>query len=342
MTAIADRFVDSGRVPPALLRQAVRANIALRHASLRGHALAGGGDPGRFVERSAGEPVAVETTAANAQHYEVPVPFFRAVLGPRLKYSSASWPNGVETLADAEEEMLRVTCERAGLEDGMSVLDLGCGWGSLSFWILERYPNARVVAVTNSRVQREHLEHEMALRPAALADGRLDVVHADVNDLDLGRRFDRVVSVEMVEHVRNHSALCERVAAHLAPDGAFFVHHFAHRRFAYAFDRSWMARRFFSGGAMPSHDLFDHVRGPLRVADRWVVAGTHYARTARAWRENLESRRDAVVAALADGNGPSTPVQLERWRVFLLACEELFAFRGGREWHVSHVLLRPV
>lgn len=341
MTAIADRLVDSGRVPPALLRRAVRANVALRSARLHGSALAGGGDPERFVRASASDPIALETAAANVQHYEVPVAFFRAVLGPRLKYSSACWPERVETLAEAEEEMLRLTCERAGLEDGMSVLDLGCGWGSLSFWILERYPNARVVAVTNSQVQREHLERERDRRPAALAAARLEVVHTDVNELDLGRRFDRVVSVEMVEHVRNHHKLSERVAAHLSPEGAFFVHHFAHRRYAYTFDRSWMARRFFAAGTMPSHDLFDHVRGPLRVAERWVVPGTHYARTARAWRENLEARRHAVTAALAGDAGPAPAAQLERWRVFFLACEELFAFRGGKEWHVSHVLLRP-
>jgi cyclopropane-fatty-acyl-phospholipid synthase len=341
VTAIADRLVDSGRLPPALLRRVVRANIALRHARLHGSALAGGGDPERFVRASAAGPIALETAAANAQHYEVPVAFFRAVLGPRLKYSSAYWPDGVESLADAEEEMLRLTCERAGLEDGMSVLDLGCGWGSLSFWILERYPAARIVAVTNSRLQAEHLEHEKARRPAALAAGRLEVVHADVNDLELGRRFDRVVSVEMVEHVRNHRALNERVAAHLAPDGAFFVHHFAHRRFAYAFDRSWMARRFFSAGTMPSHDLLDHVRGPLRVEQRWVVPGAHYARTARAWRENLEARPREVAAALAGHGDGATAAGVERWRVFFLACEELFAFRGGTEWHVSHVTLRP-
>jgi cyclopropane-fatty-acyl-phospholipid synthase len=235
--------------------------------------------------------------------------------------------------------MLRVTCERAGIEDGMSLLDLGCGWGSLSFWMLERYPSARVVAVTNSRVQRDHLERERMRRPGA--EDRLEVVLADVNELSLDRRFDRIVSVEMVEHVRNHRRLLERIAPLLGPDGAVFVHHFSHRRFAYAFDRSWMARRFFSGGTMPSHDLLEHVGGPLRVADRWTVSGRHYARTARAWLENLDARHSTAAAALEADAGAPAAVQIERWRVFFLACEALFGFRGGREWHVSHVLLRP-
>ena len=340
MTALADTLVDSGRLPDGLLRRAIRANVALRLARLHGAALAGRGDPEGFARTAAADPIALETAAANAQHYEVPVGFFHAVLGPRMKYSSCLWPEGVETLADAEEEMLRATCERALLEDGMSVLDLGCGWGSLSFWMLERYPSARVVAVTNSRVQRDYIEGERSRR--AGAGDRLEVVLADVNDLDLRRRFDRVVSIEMVEHVRNHRRLLERVAGHLTADGAVFVHHFSHRRFAYAFDRSWMARRFFTGGSMPSHDLLDRVGGPLRVAERWVVPGTHYARTARAWLENLDARRATVATVLPTLSEVPTDVWIDRWRVFFLACEELFAFRGGREWHVSHVLLRPV
>lgn len=339
MSSLSDTLVDSGHVPDAVLRRAIRVNVALRLARLHGAALGGRGDARRFAEATGGDPIALETAAANAQHYEVPVDFFRAVLGPRLKYSSCFWPAGVETLAEAESEMLRLTCERAQLEDGMSVLDLGCGWGSLSFWILEQYPHARVVAVTNSQLQREHVERERARRFGA--HGPLEVVLADVNGLDLGRRFDRVVSVEMVEHVRNHRRLLERVAAHLTADGALFVHHFSHRRFAYAFDRSWMARRFFSGGTMPSHDLLDHVAGSLRVADSWVVPGTHYARTARAWLANLDARRTAVGAALGTASGVPAEVWIDRWRVFFLACEELFAFRAGREWHVSHVLARP-
>ena len=339
MSSLSDTLVDSGHVPDAVLRRAIRVNVALRLARLHGAALAGRGDARRFAAATGGDPIALETAAANAQHYEVPVDFFRTVLGPRLKYSSCFWPAGVETLAEAESAMLRLTCERAQLEDGMSVLDLGCGWGSLSFWIREQFPQARVVAVTNSRLQREHVERERARRFGANA--RLEVVLADVNGLDLGRRFDRVVSVEMVEHVRNHRRLLERVAAHLTADGALFVHHFSHRRFAYAFDRSWMARRFFSGGTMPSHDLLDHVAGSLRVADSWVVPGTHYARTARAWLANLDARRTAVGAALGTASGVPAEVWIDRWRVFFLACEELFAFRAGREWHVSHVLARP-
>ena len=321
---IADRVVAGGRLPDSLLRAAIRANCALRLARERRR---GPGSVEALAEELRRSPIAVATDSANEQHYLVPPRFFELVLGPRLKYSGCLWPDGVETLAAAEEAMLELTCERAGIEDGMEILDLGCGWGSLSLWIAERYPSARVLGVSNSAAQRAYVQGR--------ASGRVEVVTADVNVFDPGRRFDRVVSVELFEHVRNWEALLARVRGWLEPGGRAFLHVFAHERLAYPFEDGWMARRFFTGGLMPSHELLDRFDRDLRVCERWRVDGTHYERTANGWLANLDAARDEVIAIL--GSEPA----YHEWRVFFLACAELFGFRDGREWLVSHALLEP-
>ena len=319
-------------VPEPVLRRAIRMNCARRLARERR-----GGRERRaeFVELLRESPIAEQVDKPNEQHYEVPADFFRLVLGPRLKYSSCWWPEGVTGLAEAEEAMLALTCERAGVEDGMEILDLGCGWGSLSLWLAERYPYARILAVSNSRTQRAYVEREARARGLK----RLEVRTADANVFEPRRRFDRVVSVEMLEHVRNYEALLGRVASWLEPGGKLFAHVFAHRELTYPYESGWMARRFFTGGTMPSHDLFCEFQRDLRVAERWWLDGTHYARTAEAWLERMAERREDVVAVLRAAYGSEAERRYGEWRVFFLACAELWGYRGGAEWGVSHVLM---
>ena len=347
-SALVDRVIDRGFLPDPVLRAAIRQLLRRR---LRRE------DPGGPATRADRKrellaawrhaPVALHADDANDQHYEVPTELFELMLGPRLKSSSAYWPAGVTTLADAEEAMLSLTCERTEVADGQDILELGCGWGSLTLWMAARYPNSRITAVSNSATQRELIEK----RAAAAGLGNVTVVTCDINDFGIdaaGRpdtalfgRFDRVVSVEMFEHVRNHAELLRRVASWLRPDGKLFVHVFAHRDLLYPFETNgradWMARHFFTGGVMPSHDLFLHLNDDLVVESSWAVDGTHYARTLEAWLEQLDDERDRVRQLFADTYGAaSADAWYHRWRVFNLASAELFGFRGGTEWHLSH------
>jgi cyclopropane-fatty-acyl-phospholipid synthase len=286
-------------------------------------------------------PIALQTASANAQHYEVPAPFFHLVLGPRLKYSCTLWESAAATLAEAETAMLRLTCARATVEDGMHVLDLGCGWGSLTRWLLETYPHCRVTAVSNSASQRAVLLADLQQR--GLAD-RATVVTADMNVFAPTARFDRICSIEMFEHMRNYERLLERIAGWLTPDGRCFVHIFCHRDHAYPYEidgrGDWMARHFFTGGLMPSFGVFDHFPSHLEVEQRWAVSGMHYAHTSRAWLENLDRRAPAVEELFRHTAGNAAARNLGRWRLFFLACEEFFRWRDGQEWFVGHYRLR--
>lgn len=325
-------LAERGLVPTALVRLGIRRLCARR---LREIAIPGARD--RFRARTAAARIAEVPELANAQHYEVPSDFFALVLGPHRKYSSALWPSGVTTLEGAEDAMLALTCERARLEDGQDILELGCGWGSLTRYMARRYPASRIVAVSNSTTQRAYLE--------SLGIPNLEVRTADINEFDPGRAFDRVVSVEMFEHLRDWPRVLGRVARWLVEDGRCFLHVFCHAEHPYTFetdgDDDWMGRHFFSGGIMPSYALLGEVApGTLRPESSWWIDGTHYQRTAAAWRENLESRRDEVMEVLRAHYGDEAGRWYHRWRIFFLACEELFGYDGGRSWGVGHYRLR--
>lgn len=355
------RLAESGLLPDSVLRTAIRQ----RHARVLEREDAGSAE-GRqeslrgFMRTMAQSPVAITPEAANRQHYEVPPELFRLMLGPYLKYSACLWPDSElgssprgkepdrerQVLAAAEEAMLALTADRAKLEDGQRILDLGCGWGSFSLWAARRYPKASILAVSNSAGQTAYIEQ--TARTLGLSNLRTH--KSDMNEFtppDGESSFDRVVSVEMFEHMRNWAELLRRVSGWLAQDGRLFVHVFAHRELAYPFRNEpgeWMSRHFFSGGMMPADSLMLHLQQDLILEDHWRLGGQHYARTLDSWLALLDSSRSAaldILAGAGQSNGESARVRFNRWRLFLLACSELFAFKGGNEWLVSHYRLAP-
>ena len=301
-------------------------------------------DPGaeaRFAAAMASKPIAVFTQAANDQHYELPPEFFALVLGPRRKYSSCLY-EGATTLAEAEERALAETAAHAGLADGQAILELGCGWGSLSLWMAERYPAASITAVSNSAPQRGYIEAEAARR--GLTNVR--VITADMNAFIPDGQYDRIVSVEMFEHMSNWKLLLGHLSACLKSEGRMFLHVFTHRAVPYAFDHgdpdNWIAQHFFTGGIMPSHGLLRHFPDTVAVEAEWRWSGEHYRRTALHWLDNFDRNRDAVMAVLRQVYGKEAPKWARRWRLFFLATAGLFGHAGGTEWGVSHYRLRPV
>ncbi|MFT7485580.1 MAG: cyclopropane-fatty-acyl-phospholipid synthase [Candidatus Paceibacteria bacterium] len=336
------RMVERGYIPKPFLRRGIRRLLDDRLREQRSifepdrdQALE------RWVEQMRSSEVAPVPEKANEQHYEVPAAFFESVLGPRLKYSSGYYPDDSSTLGEAEEAMLALTAQRAMLVNGQDVLELGCGWGSLTLWMAENYPASRIVAISNSASQRHHIMTQAAQRGL----GNIEVVTCDMNEFRAERRFDRVVSVEMFEHMRNWEELLTRVSQWMAPGGRLFLHVFAHQRYAYPFevqdDSDWMSEHFFSGGMMPCPDLVDRLDMPLEVEERWVVSGTHYGRTSEDWLRNIEEHREEVLEIFAKTYGESEAIRwYHRWRVFFLSCAELFNFDDGKEWFVSHMRLR--
>lgn len=337
--------VERGLVPDPLTRLAIRRLCRQRLRESHGR------DAGRlsamqtaFLDSLRSGPIALVPGRANEQHYELPAEFFSAVLGPRRKYSCCYFARDASSLAEAEEQALAVTSQRAGLADGQSVLELGCGWGSFSLWMAERFPHSRITAVSNSASQRLYIEAQALSRGLS----NLRVITADMNRFSpQGETFDRVVSIEMFEHMRNYERLLSRIASWLRADGALFIHIFCHRKLAYPFETegagNWMGRHFFTGGMMPSADLLPQFDRNLKVTQQDNWNGRHYRLTAEAWLSNLDARRGEVLQILTTAYGATAARRwLYRWRMFFLAVAELFGFAGGEEWFVSHYLMKPV
>ena len=333
-------WTEQGLVPDSVIRAGIRRLCRQRLKDIAADDIeSSAGDLDRFVQEMNASVIAPLPELANEQHYEVPPAFFSLVLGGHGKYSCCHWGEDTETLDQAEADALRISCERAGLEDGQSVLDLGCGWGSLSLWIAEHYPNSRVTSVSNSAPQRRFIEQQAAHRGLH----NIEVHTVDMNDFETDRRFDRIVSVEMFEHMRNYRELYRRVSTWLQPGGRFFKHIFCHRSTPYAFEdqgpSDWMSRHFFSGGIMPSDNLPLRFQEDLRLLrqDRWN--GTHYERTSNAWLANMDRNRDLIMPIMAQTYGDESAAKwFQRWRIFFMACAELFGLNDGSEWYVSHYL----
>ncbi|MEQ1633726.1 MAG: cyclopropane-fatty-acyl-phospholipid synthase family protein [Planctomycetota bacterium] len=339
--SLSERLLERGLLPDFVVRYGIRR--LLRDRLRAQHVL----DPER-VQRDLmahlaaceSAPIAEATGAANAQHYEVPAAFYQRVLGPNRKYSSGLWDTEASTLEASEAKMLRTTCERGQLKDGMRVLDLGCGWGSLSMWIARNYRNCKVLGVSNSHSQRQDIE----ARAKQEGLSNLEIVTADANHFAPGRTFDRVFSVEMFEHMKNWRQLLARIASWLEPEGRMFLHIFTHRSAGYSFvedgDGDWMARQFFTGGQMPSDSQMLYLQDHLAVEDHWRVAGTHYQRTSEAWLLNMDRARSELWPLFEQTYGQRCTAMWHGWRTFFMACAELWGFDGGREWFVSHYLLK--
>ncbi|ADH97819.1 SAM-dependent methyltransferase [Salisediminibacterium selenitireducens] len=300
----------------------------------------------RFIDALEDKPIAVHTDDANEQHYELPAAFFSRVLGDHLKYSSGYWPEGLslddrDALTASEEAMLALTCERADLRNGQAILELGCGWGSLSLFMARRYPGSIITVLSNSASQKAYIDHQIAKEKLS----NLTVITADINDFSTDDRFDRVVSVEMFEHMQNQKRLMNKIKGFLVPGGKLFIHIFSHKDTPYLFEvkssGDWMAKYFFTGGMMPSHHLPLYMAGTLAIEEHWAVSGLHYHKTCEAWLREMDRQKDTIMPLFREVYGKREARRWwVYWRIFFIACSELFRYNDGNEWHVSHYLFR--
>lgn len=333
-------LLEKNLIPDSLLRIGIRRLLKQRlrdenkgnTASQKKHIL-------QLVEELKTSAIAVDTEAANEQHYEVPTDFYRYCLGKHLKYSSGYWNKDTKDLDTAEKNMLELTCKRAELQNKQQVLELGCGWGSLSLYMAETYPDSQFTVVSNSRTQKIYIDDQAQKRGLR----NLEVLTVNINDFKLNKKFDRVVSVEMFEHMRNYQLLMKLVADHLKPDGKLFVHIFTHKDVAYKFEvkdeSDWMSKYFFTGGIMPSDDLLLYFNEDMSMEKHWRVNGMHYHKTAEAWLQNMDRHRAEIMPIFENTYGKDQALKWwVYWRIFFMACAELWGFEQGEEWMVSHYL----
>lgn len=335
-----DSLVASGKVPDVLLRKGIQTLLKKR---LKDDVVEDVSEKERlrkeFIHELKSSPIAIETDKANDQHYQVPTSFFEYVLGDRMKYSCALWERGTEHLSDAEEKMIELTLQRADIRDGDRVLELGCGWGAFSLYIAKKYPNCQVTAVSNSKTQKDYImgrAREQGLENIA-------VKTCNVAHLQLDQKFDRVISIEMFEHMRNYQQLLKNISGWLDENGKLFVHIFTHKDSSYKFEvkdeSDWMSKYFFSGGTMPSNYLLFDFQEDLKIVDHWFLPGTHYAKTARAWLERMDQHKSEIMEIFNQHYGKGSATKWwNYWRVFFMSCEELWKYKNGQEWQVGHYL----
>lgn len=343
LTKLAINLAEKGLLPDFIIRQGIRTLSKTRLEGIHvDNCEQGAKIESEFFCAMNNAPIALVPELANSQHYELPTNFFQLCLGKHRKYSSCYWLPETKTLEEAEANALKLSCEHADLQDGQHILELGCGWGSLTLWMAEHYPNSQITAVSNSNSQREYI----TLAASQLGLSNIKVITCDMNSFtphafSIKKKFDRVVSVEMFEHMRNHQELYGKIHDWLVPGGKFFMHIFVHRSTPYAFevqgDDDWMSLYFFSGGMMPSDDLPLHFQDKLKLNRRWRWDGTHYEKTANAWLANMDAHKALITPILEDTYGKKEATKWRnRWRIFYLSCAELFGYNNGQEWWVSH------
>ncbi|MBS1638204.1 MAG: class I SAM-dependent methyltransferase [Bacteroidetes bacterium] len=335
-----ESLLEKNKIPDSLIRIGIRRLLAQRlRDEKKADTEAQQAHFMELVNELKQAPIAIHTADANQQHYEVPTAFYKYCLGKHLKYSSGYWKPGVIDIDTSEKDMLELTCERAGLADGQDVLELGCGWGSLSLFMAARYPGSRFTVVSNSRTQKVYIDEQARLRGI----NNLTVITADINAFTIQQTFDRIVSVEMFEHMRNYQALLQKVSSFMKPDARLFIHIFTHKTYAYKFevidDTDWMSRYFFTGGIMPSDHLLMYFADHLSVQKHWHVSGTHYQKTSEAWLRNMDRHKDQIMPLFRETYGADQALKWwVYWRIFFMACAELWGYHGGEEWIVSHYL----
>ena len=336
-----NELAENGKIPDILVRTGIRSKCRKLIENLNeGNCEQKMERMNKWLSAMQNSPIAIHTDKSKEQHYEVPAQFFEVVLGTRRKYSCCYYPKGTETIDQAEEASLLETVNRAAIADGMKILELGCGWGSLTLFMAEKFPNANITAVSHSNSQRE------TIQKLAQQKGfeNVRVITMDMNDFapDEPGTFDRVVSIEMFEHMRNHSLLMERISKWLKPTGKLFVHVFCHKEFSYPYvsegPRDWMTNHFFTGGMMPSDSLFHYYQEHLRLEGRWRWSGQHYEKTLNQWLIKMDTAKEQLFPLFIDVYGQEASVWWQRWRMFFMACAEFFGLNKGDEWWVAHYL----